>query len=67
MNGPIQEALAPDTDAIPRATVEIGRYRNKWRVRWKDRQGYAGRRDFCDVEEAHTFFLEKQEILKQRP
>jgi len=64
MAKPIQESLASGSDAIPRATVESEVCGGKIRVRYKTRAGYVYRRDFKDRDEAHAFFLECVEKLR---
>ena len=59
MSKSIQEALPAGADAIPRATVEITSVKGKWRVRGKNRQGYAFRQDFSDLGLAMEYFWRK--------
>lgn len=60
----VQEALAPDTDAMPRTTIEWSLYRGKHRVRVKDPNGYVVRMEFDDQDAAHRFFWAKADSLK---
>ncbi len=58
------ESLLPDTDAIPKGTIEYGRYRGKWLVRYKTLSGSVQRCHTDDRAEAdRTFEKWKEEML----
>lgn len=56
MSKPVQEALAADTDAIPRRTVEWSTYRGKHLVRYKNASGVTRRCHTADYVEADAAF-----------
>lgn len=61
-----QESLLPDTKAIKKATVEIGRYRKGFLVRYKNGAGYVTQREFkaCEGDDANSFFWKQVEKLR---
>lgn len=51
------ESLLAGTDAIPRATVEIGGHQRKHLVRYRDLMGFSHRLLTADLTEANRQFL----------
>jgi hypothetical protein len=52
------EALLPGTDAIMRGSVEWGRYRGGWLVRYRNLEGYTAQGQFDNPDLAHAYALE---------
>ena len=50
------EALLPGTDAITNGTLEWDRYKGKWLVRYKERNGTVHRLITADYQEADAAF-----------
>jgi hypothetical protein len=60
-----QEALLPDTKAIPRGTVEVRNYQGKILVRCKHLDGLVERQTFTDADAAHAYTWNCAERLRQ--
>jgi hypothetical protein len=51
-----KESLLPGTDAIPRGTLEIARYRSGWLIRIRNLRGAVWQEKFNDPAEANERF-----------